>query len=673
MDNRITPIKQIQECILKKQNFILQGGAGSGKTETLKHVLEFISKNMPDKKIACITHTNLAVDEIVLRVGNQYTISTIHSFLNSLIKNYKKNIHAVIFEIFKIEKIERKNINCYEDEKSQKKIEHDKYKKIYKKYAKKAYDLKKETTPKVIGKREYDKNPLNLNLILNENIANLNYEISELIKKKDFNKIRYNETRYDSLKDLTFGHDSLLKLSALLFDKYDLLNRIVQDKYDFIFIDEYQDTNEQIIDLFLNKMTSGKTTIGLFGDSMQGIYENGIGDVENYIQKKILFKIEKEDNFRCSEQVTNFIKHLRNDELNQKVALKINNGIQECLSDRQGFIKLYYSLYSDKKPHSKSPQEEKEKYTFSILSLLKKVDGIHPGFKKLMLTNKSISREVGFNNLFDIFNKRFNDVKEEIEKDLERLQFIDLVELYLAYTSEEKNYNFILTRLKKAGFNFKSIKDKIKVKESFDQLLKSNKNATEILEFAFQAKLLKKSNSYITFMDRKDLFMEKLEENKEFQQFKNKFNSGYNTFTKMIPEIPTLENEEFVRFVKLLKKEIFYIELFSDKLNFKEIVSYYRYLNEEMDYITMHKTKGSGINNVMIVLDEFYWTEYNFKTLFNSSPDDSKKRLKNQKLFYVACSRAIDNLIVIKLVLNSEEEKELIAFFSDVTKVNLEK
>ena len=86
---KIMVVDKINECISKNQNFVLQGGAGSGKTESLKQVLEQISENYPDKKVVCITHTNLAVDEIVSRVGNGYTVSTIHSFLNSFIKNYK--------------------------------------------------------------------------------------------------------------------------------------------------------------------------------------------------------------------------------------------------------------------------------------------------------------------------------------------------------------------------------------------------------------------------------------------------------------------------------------------------------------------------------------------------------------------------------------------------------
>ena len=154
---KLTVLEQVYSCIKENKNFVLQGGAGSGKTESLKRVLEHISTVYPDKKIACITHTNLAVDEIISRVGNNdYTISTIHSFLNNLIKDYKKNIHQVIDQIFILKKVEN--------------LEHKEYKKCYEKYASTFHTLTKETVSRVVGKRIYDKEQEKYNNELNKKI-----------------------------------------------------------------------------------------------------------------------------------------------------------------------------------------------------------------------------------------------------------------------------------------------------------------------------------------------------------------------------------------------------------------------------------------------------------------------------------------------------------------------
>lgn len=666
---KIMVVEKINDCISNNQNFVLQGGAGSGKTETLKQVLEHISKKYPEKKVVCITHTNLAVDEIVSRVGNEYTISTIHSFLSSFIKNYKRNIHQVIFEIFKIEKVERKDIAEYGDEREQKAKEHKNYKKIYEKYANKLYTVKGEGVAKFIGKREYDKNPEGYNEELNSSIEALNKLILKQINETDYNIVGYNDTRFDSLKDLTFGHDSLIKIGLLLFQRYPLLSRVLQDKCDFILIDEYQDTHEDIIEILLELLPKdSKTIVGLFGDSMQGIYEDGIGDVEKYIANERLVKIEKEDNYRCSEQVVKFINTLRNDGLEQEVEFKTKDGILETIEDRQGEVKFYYSVYCPPKPHVRSAREDKEKYLKTLKSLINKVEEKHPNFRKLMLTNKSISQEVGFENLYSVFNNRYSDVKDEIEKCLTRIQLLDLVELAMAY--ENKNYNLILTKIKKSGFELKTIADKKRVSEILDGIKTSSKGAIEILELAYEHKLVKKTDSYLAYISRKDAFIEELSDDEFYTIFKEHYEDGKNTFNRMNTDIPDLENEKFNDYEKLYKKERFYLELFSEKIKFSEIYKYFKYLNEETDYITMHKTKGSGIKDVLVVLDEYFWNKYNFKTIFNPHEEDLSKKIYNQKLFYVSCSRAIENLVCVRLI--TEEEKELfLQFFPNNKEVML--
>lgn len=655
MDSKITALEQVFNCIREEQNFVLQGGAGSGKTESLKRVIEHISKNYPGKKIACITHTNLAVDEIKSRVDDDYNICTIHSFLNDLTKDYKKNLHEVIGEIFKLKKVDN--------------TEHKYYKKCYEKYASSLHSVLNETVPKVVGKREYDKSAIEYNNDLNTKIENLNNEIERLIKEQDYNEVRYNETRFDSFKDLSFGHDSLLQIASFLFERYPLLSKILQDKYDFIFVDEYQDTNNVIIDIFLNKIPAdSKTIIGLFGDSMQGIYDDGIGDVEEYIANGLLKKVEKEDNYRCSEQVIEFINQLRDDGLKQEVAFKTKNGEVETKLDRQGEVKLYYSIYDGSRTASGNPQN-KEEYLQHLNSVVKYVDESNNGFKKLMLTNKSIASEVGFENLYNVFNDRYVDVKEEIEKDLTRLQLLDLAELSKAYSA--KDYNFIITELKKAGFLINTIEDKKKISSILDKIVASEHGGIELLELAFENRLLKKSDSYSSYIDRKDSFLTDIKDDEFYPTFKTYYEGGQNTFTKMAKEVDGLNEEVFKEFQRLYKKERFYNDLFSSKIKFTEILNYFSYLNEETNYITMHKTKGSGIENVMVVLDEFFWYQkYKFKTIFDESEIDTSKRLYNQKLFYVACSRAIDNLICIRLIAPDEKD-DLLSYFSNHEEIKI--
>lgn len=626
------------------KNFVLQGGAGSGKTESLKEIITYISEKYPNKKIACITHTNVAVDEIILRIGNKYEISTIHSFLNSIIKNYKKNLKEIIHHIFSVSKIENMN--------------YDEYKKVYGKYSTKLYIIKSAAPNKIMTKKEYDKNATSHNDDLNRNIDSLNKTIKDIISEKEHINIEYNETRFDSFEELTFSHDSLLFLAYKLCKEFDLLPKIINDKYDFIFIDEYQDTDEYVIKLFLELLPQNeKTTIGLFGDSMQSIYENGVGSVTEYINKKMLTEILKEDNYRCSSEVIKFINVLRNDTIEQKVALK--KGEDE--SSRKGSVKFYYKI-SNKKPNKYSSIGDKSAYQTTLnnlINLVKEENKSLNNRKILMLTNKSISTETGFMNLYTIFSDRYSDVKDEIEREFSRIQLSDIVELCRLY--QNKNYNQILVLLKKNGFQVKSIEDKKKISTFLNYLLKENLGIDKVLHYAFKHKLIKKTEAHESYRLTRKQFLDDLESDSSFKNLETFYLNGANTINRIKDNHNIdLSKEEFDALEKALKKKKFYIDLFSDKVKFNEILNYYKYLNEELEYITMHKTKGSGIENVIVVLDEFFWDNYNFKGIYND-----KNNLKSLKLFYVACSRAIKNLIIIRLVEDEDEEKIMKGYFKN--------
>lgn len=669
----MTAYDEIQNCINNNKSFVVQGGAGSGKTEILKQSLEYINNNYPIKKTVCITHTNLAADEIKSRVGNQHIVSTIHSFLNNFTKDYKKNIHKVIHKLFEIDLVHRQGIEHYGgDETKQKKCEHEKYKKCYGKYTSALYAVKGEQVGKVEGKRAYDNDPDTFNATLNTNITSLNEEMYKLVADKDPNNIGYNETRFNSFTDLTYGHDGLLDITYFLFDKYPLITKILRDKYDLIFIDEYQDTNRKIIDLFVNKyLEKNNTLIGLFGDSMQAIYEDGIGDVDCYVQNEILARIDKQDNFRSSEQVKELINKLRNDGLVQEIAFKKKvDGAVENISDRQGSAILYYSIYENK-PHVRSSKEEKEQYYAKLDELILHAIEGEENYVQLKLTNKSIASEVGFEKLYGIFSDRYLEPQEYIDRHLDRLQFSELFELCNAYKpqgSASPNYNLVLSRLKKRGFSINKISDKTAIKEKFDTIIDSGKGAMETLDVAIEIGLLKKSDRHLRYIEQKNSLVNELQASDSYSQFKQLSQSGKNTFNKIKDDIPGLNEMDFKELERDFKKEMFYEGLYSDSLKFQEIMNYFRYLNEDTEFLTMHRTKGGERENVVVVLDEYFWRAYDFKSVFSEELDLEKKS-KNQKLVYVACSRAKRNLKCVRLVADENEASDIAAFFELVVEV----
>ena len=94
VEERLTLEPEVQEifqCIDSKRNFLLSGGAGSGKTYSLVQVIRQVIDENPTAKVACMTYTNAAVKEIEERVNhNNLNVSTIHDFLWDNIKHFQK-------------------------------------------------------------------------------------------------------------------------------------------------------------------------------------------------------------------------------------------------------------------------------------------------------------------------------------------------------------------------------------------------------------------------------------------------------------------------------------------------------------------------------------------------------------------------------------------------------
>lgn len=652
MDQSITAIDKVKELIENNQlnnhninHFVLQGGAGSGKTESLKEIIEFISNKYPNQKIACITHTNIAVEEIKSRINNdRLWVSTIHSFLNEQIKNFQKNLKEVLPNIFFLDDDVIEN--------------YDIYKKRYDKLLKLNYKLNKDKMPKVIGKRDYDKNSIEYNGLLISKIKEINSQVSKEILLKDFRDVRYNETVFDSIDDGTFSHDSLIKISYLLAEKYSLLSKIISDKFDYIFIDEYQDTDKILVDFLLKKISlKNKTTIGFFGDSMQGIYE-GVGDLKEYIEDFKLVYIPKDDNYRCSEQVVNFLNTIRSDDIKQKVALKKNESLE---SRQDGSVNIYVNKVV--KISSNGSFEDKENYISLINNAIKNIrdrcDGVK--FKTLQLTNKSIAMELKFSSLFKVFEDRFPNLDQnQIETNLRKIQIKDVVDLIVMFKNNE--HNDLILKLKSSNLKIRKLADKINIIKHLNYLSTNDLGLNDALEYCCENGLLIKSQRRIDFESQCVSHLESCVSDPIFMELKKLLEEeGLNTYIrakKMCKH--EIDEYDYNYFLSSYRKANFNNSLYSNDLKISEILNYFEYIDEKTisdeKYLTMHKTKGTGIDNVFVVLEEFFWGQYSFKSIYNPDSVTEKIRSKSEKIFYVACSRAIKNLIVL---FNYENDNDL--------------
>jgi len=103
----VRALAEVMESLEKGKSFKLEAGAGAGKTYSLIKALEFLiereGNRMPrlNQRIACITFTNVAKDEIDARIDKNPLIhcDTIHGFCWSIISGFQSQLSNVLGDL----------------------------------------------------------------------------------------------------------------------------------------------------------------------------------------------------------------------------------------------------------------------------------------------------------------------------------------------------------------------------------------------------------------------------------------------------------------------------------------------------------------------------------------------------------------------------------------------
>ena len=184
------------------------------------------------KQIAVITYTNAACDEISRRLHYKsiFSVSTIHSFLWELIKNYQSDIkdwviNAINLEIAELKEKQRKSKAGKTSEKRAEEIR-----------------KKEERLSKISTIKRFTYNPNG------DNVG------------------------YDSL-----NHNEVVKMGSEFICSEDTMQNILISQYPILLIDESQDTKKELVDALFAvcEKHKGKFIVGMFGDTMQRIYQDG--------------------------------------------------------------------------------------------------------------------------------------------------------------------------------------------------------------------------------------------------------------------------------------------------------------------------------------------------------------------------------------------------------------
>ena len=267
-------------------------GAGSGKTRVLTYRIAYLVENGVDPfNILALTFTNKAAREMTERIGKiigpseakNSTMGTFHSVFSRILRfNADRLGYPSNFTIY--------------DTQDSKNLLKDIIKELN-------LDDKAYKPSTVLGRISSAKN----NLISAEMYAQ-NEEILFEDKQAKRSEITHIYTRYENRcrKAGAMDFDDLLfQTHVLLRDFPDVLN-YYQQKFKFILVDEYQDTNYAQY-LIVKKLAALYENICVVGDDAQSIYSFRGANIQNILNFKVdypdfkLFKLEQ--NYRSSKNI----------------------------------------------------------------------------------------------------------------------------------------------------------------------------------------------------------------------------------------------------------------------------------------------------------------------------------------------------------------------------------
>lgn len=384
----------LEKCILSspRKSFFLFAGAGSGKTYSLvlllKKIRESIGKDMllQGKKVAVITFTNAATDEIINRLDYSpvFHISTIHSFVWDVIKYYQTDI---------------KNLYC---------------------------QYIREDLQVLCGKLEGAKNKTTKTYLAN--VDKLEQLRNHLVKAETIEKFVYNpkgsNSEYGALK-----HAEVIKISAQMIMDSLMLQRIIAQRFPILLIDESQDTKKELVDAFfkIQENFSNVFTLGLFGDQKQRIYTDGKENIVSIIPPEWEQPVKKM-NYRCAKRIIKLA-----NTIGKEIDIHAEQAPREDATE--GFTRLFVVQQRD--GINKDEVENIAMKTMYNLTNDAKWVGIDADVKILTLEHMMAARRLGFEQFFGPLSKVSKYQMTFLQGTVSELEFFTKEVLPIAVSMKE--------------------------------------------------------------------------------------------------------------------------------------------------------------------------------------------------------------------------------------------
>lgn len=269
-------------------------GAGSGKTRVLTYRIAYLlASKVPAWRILALTFTNKAAREMKERIAK--LVGWEHA--NSL---WMGTFHSIFARILRMEGTHLgfpNNFTIYDTDDSRSLI-----KAIIKA---ENLDPKVYQPSAVLGRISWAKTNLISPLAYNDNTEWMNRDKSNGLPMLGELYTKYqNKLREAAAMDF----DDLLYYTNILFQKFPEVLKRYQDKFQYILVDEYQDTNYCQY-LIVNKLAANNSNVCVVGDDAQSIYAFRGANIENiqYFQRDYpkLHIVKLEQNYRSTQNIVN--------------------------------------------------------------------------------------------------------------------------------------------------------------------------------------------------------------------------------------------------------------------------------------------------------------------------------------------------------------------------------
>lgn len=612
--------RQREAVLYNDGPLLIIAGAGAGKTKTLTTKIAYLieKENVAPENILAITFTNKAAKEMKDRLfktigqtAKYLQVSTFHSFGLKLLR---ENYDALGYD---------KNFVIMDSDDSL------------------------TVVKKIIKDMGYDPKIYNPRAIRNK-ISSCKNEMTspeayERYAASDFEKVVqevYAKYEKKLQRNNSVDFDDLLLLPIELFKKNpDILNKY-QDLYQYILIDEYQDTNEA--QYILTKMLSAKNRkITCVGDDSQSIYSFRGANYKNILNFEKDYKDAKtillEQNYRSTSNILDAANQvIKNNKMRKDKNLWTSRGIGEKIK--------YYRAYNER---------DEAQYVIRKIKELTNRNVEYKDIAVLYRTNaqsRVLEEEMLKENLpYRVIGSFYFYSRKEI-KDL-------IAYLRLIHNSKDNVSLLRVINTPKRGIGLKTIENLTIQADAMGVSIYEAISSGKELEFKNIIEKLKEMSKDLTLTELIDKVLDASGMKKELED------------EKTLEAEVRLENlEEFKSITKTFEERegLISLEDFLLEISLISDVEEYKDDPNRISLMTVHSVKGLEFDHVFVVgMEEGIFPHIN--SLMDNSELEEERRL-----CYVAITRAKDDLHLVnarrRTLFGKEQINPVSRFLGEINK-----